>query len=94
MFLQTVRAAGGGEASESGSEQTGSLRQKQSEGQRVSPGKTLRNGLKDIMHIKKLQVLNYLLDLIQEYFYFFTENLTEASCQTDSAVIHFNCIVV
>lgn len=42
MFLQTVRAAGGGEASEGNQKQTGSLRRKQTEGQRVSQGKTNR----------------------------------------------------
>lgn len=40
MFLQTVQAAGGGEASEGNQKQTGSLRRKQTEGQRVSQGKT------------------------------------------------------
>lgn len=40
MFLQTVRAAGGGEASEGHQKQTGSLRKKQTEGQRVPQGKT------------------------------------------------------
>lgn len=41
MFLQTVWAAGGGEASESHQEQTGSLCKKQIEGQGVPQGETL-----------------------------------------------------
>lgn len=40
--VQTVRAAGGGEASESDPEQTGSFREEQTEGQGVPQGKALK----------------------------------------------------
>lgn len=42
VSVQTVRAAGGGEASESNPEQTGSFREEQTEGQGVPQGKALK----------------------------------------------------